>query len=99
MASSHSAPAAALAVPWSPRSLLTELAEEYPDLSRREVATALDRAHAIEAGLAGGAEVALKHVATLARDRLDLLRERANLAQRRTHRDLSPARLAPRTQP
>lgn len=75
----------------SPRSLLGELGAEYPELSRREVATALDRAYAIEAALAAGAEVVLARVATLARDRLDVLRERANLARRQTA--LSPRRV------
>lgn len=88
MVVSHSAPRSALGTTSpegaSPRSLLGELGGEYPELSRREVATALDRAYAIEAALAAGAEVVLARVATLARDRLEVLRERANVVRRQT---------------
>ena len=68
--------------------LLWQLAAEYPELSWPTVAQALDQACVAAVGLDGAA--AERRVVVFARDRLDVARERADLAARRVAR-LRPA--------
>jgi hypothetical protein len=64
----------------SPGSVLNELGADYPDLHGPVIVDALGRAY--EAALASGARVTPDWVTMLARDRLDVARERARLAAR-----------------
>lgn len=62
--------------------LLQELAAQYPEVSGAAVAHALDRATVAAAALGAG-EATPAGIAALARDRLDVLRERTLAAARR----------------
>lgn len=84
-----------------PSSLLQELAAAYPEVSGPAIATALDQAWVAATALGGGRESTAARTALLARDRLDVVRERALAAARRVGSPHVRPRDAParRTQP
>ncbi len=75
--------------------LLAQLAAEYPELFWPTVTLALEQAHAAAAALGSiaGDATGGRRLGLLARDRLDVARERANLAARRVGRAQLVARV------
>lgn len=66
-----------------PPSLLTQLCAEYPELSGRAVAEALEHANRASSLLGGATDGSRGRIRSLARDRLEVLRIRAAAAARR----------------